>query len=228
MPDIKNCVAVDWRQGKDRCYFFFKDTNTFSRFNNGDNEVPAGYPKAVDFATWDNFHPYAKSLRFGFTVTYSSYDILYLFYLDGDTPMVCHYHQQQDRSFKIEKLYESRWNFLLPYFGDIVAGVWWREPTTFKRHNIFLFLMNNGSYLRYDVNTGTLEIKPINDSTWPGVAPYKNEIVTAVQFDRDLARDVYYIFLTGNRYLKYDMDNDNLMGGPYPVDDSTWPGLLRN
>jgi hypothetical protein len=228
MPDIKNCVAVDWRQGKDRCYFFFKDTNTFSRFNNEDNEVPAGYPTAVNSATWGEFHSCAKHLRFGFTVTNVYNDNLHLFYLDGNTPMVCNYHQQTDKPVRFETLAQSSWSFLGGSFEKIVAGVWWKEPTIIERNNIFLFLMNDGNYLRYDRRNDTVEIRVIDDNNWPGVGPYRHEIVTAVQFDRDLARDVYYIFLTGNRYLKYDMDNDKLISGPHPVDDSTWPGLLRN
>ncbi|WP_130932361.1 hypothetical protein [Pseudomonas sp. Sample_24] len=228
MPDIKNCVAVDWRQGQDHCYFFFKDTNTFSRFNNAEDRVPPGYPTAINAGNWGEFHPYARYLRFGFTTTSGYSDYLHLFYLDGNTPKVCTYHQQTDRVVQFERLADSQWSLLLPYFDKIVAGVWWKEPTTFLRDNIFLFLMSDGDSLRYDARQETIEKKPTNDANWPGVGPYRYEIVTAVQFDRDLADDFYYIFLTGNRYLKYNMDEDRLVGGPDPVNDNTWPGLLRN
>ena len=30
MPEAENFIAVDWRSGKDKCYFFFKDSNTYS------------------------------------------------------------------------------------------------------------------------------------------------------------------------------------------------------
>ena len=39
MPTLEQCIAVDWRAGKDRIYFFFKDTDTYARFNIGDQEV---------------------------------------------------------------------------------------------------------------------------------------------------------------------------------------------
>lgn len=228
MPDIKNCVAVDWREGKDRCYFFFKDTNTFSRFNNADNEVPAGYPAAINSGNWGDFHSHARFLRFGFTTTHTNGDYLNLFYLDGQTPMVCYYHQQTDKVGGFERLTEGRWSFLAPYFEKIVAGVWWISPSWQPGRNdsIFLFLMNDGYYLRYDATNNIVERKIIDNNTWPGVAPYKYKIITAVQFDRDFADDVFYIFLEDNLYLKYNITDDKFISGPHPVDDGSWPGLV--
>lgn len=69
MPALKNFVAVDWRAGKDRIYFFFKDTNQYSRFDLGDNKVAEGHPKEIKASNWGDFHLHAKNLRFGFTTT---------------------------------------------------------------------------------------------------------------------------------------------------------------
>jgi hypothetical protein len=229
MPDIKNCVAVDWRQGKDRSFFFFKDTNTYSRFNNADNAVPAGYPAAITEGSWKGFHTYARSLRFGFTLTVgfgagADRDDLLLFCLEGDKPILCTFNQEKDETTDVRDLAGTEWKKLGPYFEKIVAGVWWGND------KVFLFLMNDGNYLRFTRGgAGSVEVKPIDNTTWPGVAAYKHEMVTAVQFDHDfLADSVYYIFLTGNRYLKYNIDKDKFISGPHPVNDSTWPGLLRN
>jgi hypothetical protein len=88
--------------------------------------------------------------------------------------------------------------------------------------------MNDGNYLRFNHTKNTLDIKEINNNTWPGVAPYKNEIVTAVQFNRSPSDDMLYIFLTENRYIKYNIDEDKPVGGVNNVDNASWPGLLRN
>lgn len=231
MPALKNFVAVDWRAGKDRCYFFFKDENKYSLFDNAQDKVLPGYPRTIDASNWGAFHPHAKNLRFGFTTTerdFPSVDTLHLFYLENNTPMVCSWDQQADKLIKLEQLSASRWSGLGGYFPYIVAGVWWQEVIWPWEENILLFLTSIGEYLRYNTTAGTIEVKPINDSTWPGLAPYKDRMLTAVQFDRDLADDYLYIFLTENKYIKYNIDDDKAEGGLLTVNEHSWPGLLRD
>ncbi len=69
MPKPNNFVAVDWRSGKDKCYFFFKDTHTYTQFDNNDDQVPPGYPKPISSSAWGDFHQHAKNLRFGFATS---------------------------------------------------------------------------------------------------------------------------------------------------------------
>jgi hypothetical protein len=54
MPKLENVVAVDWRSG-DRCYFFFKDNNTYTRFDIGTNNVPQDIPPKSTPAIGDSF-----------------------------------------------------------------------------------------------------------------------------------------------------------------------------
>jgi hypothetical protein len=234
MPTFKNFVAVDWRSGPDRIYFFFKDTNTYSRFNIGDNEVPEGYPANVN-GNWGSFDEHVKDLRFGFTTTnvdpyggdgpVAGHDILWLFYYSGDTPMVCRYDQNLDEVNKILRLEHSVWRMLLPYFDRIVAGTWWQ---VFGQGRLFRFLMNDGYYLSVNFRAEqTVVRKPIYQ-TWRGLDAYKDRIITAAQNDHPLFDKYYYIFLTDNEYLKYDITNDRVVSGPKKIDDESWPGLLRD
>lgn len=230
MPNIKNCVAVDWRYAKDRCFFFFKDTNQFSRFNNGDDNVPAGYPATITASNWSTFHDKVKDLRFGFNFNAKSVgpEMLLLFYDNAGTPALCRYHEENDTVAGYENLKDTKWKELVPYFYKILFGAWWSESNFFGGDDILLFVMNDGNYLRFNHTQNTLQIKPINNDTWPGVAPYKNEIVTAVQFNNSPSNDMLYIFLTENRYIKYNIDKDKPEGGLRAVDEVSWPGLLRN
>jgi hypothetical protein len=230
MPDIKNCVAVDWRYGNDSTYFFFKDTNQYSLFSNGQNKVKDGYPAKVTHETWNTFHDKVKDLRFGFNFNEKSNgpELLLLFYDDAGTPSLCLYHEEWDRVIENKNLADTNWAKLTPYFYKILFGAWWTESDFFGGDDYLLFVMNDGNYLRFNHTKNTLDIKEINNNTWPGVAPYKNEIVTAVQFNRSPSDDMLYIFLTENRYIKYNIDEDKPVGGVNNVDNASWPGLLRN
>lgn len=261
MPILKNFVAVDWRAGKDRLYFFFKDSNTYTRFDIDDNRVPDGYPGKVDFDNWHDFHTHAKDLRFGFnTLNFQlennlSYDqdVLWLFYysegkagdyvyLDETTnvewdpyvsddigvPMICKYSQDTDKVISAYPAHSSIWRKIVPYFDHIIAGTRWGDGS-------FRFLLNNGNSLRLTFNYGepssknsNLTVEPITNKTWPGLEPYKNRIITAVQNHRTLADSYYYIFLTNNEYITYNIDENKVEYGPYTVSEQTWPGLLRD
>jgi hypothetical protein len=245
MPILKNFAAVDWRAGKDKCFFFFKDSNTYSRFDIGDNRVPEGYPRHINYGNWHDFHQNARTLRFGFTTTGVEseagggfdQDFLWFFYYDGDTPMVCKYDQDNDQVIRNYRVANSVWHTLLPYFDRIVAGLWWRTYSPGITGK-FRFLMNDGNSLSLDwnlpqrppaFNEGIHELKlePINNRTWPGLEPYKDRIITAVQNDRTWADSYIYIFLTDNEYITYNLPGNKLEYGPKKVNDGNWPGLLR-
>jgi hypothetical protein len=232
MPISRKFVAVDWRAGKDKCFFFFKDTNTYSRFDLGDNRVPEGYPKPIKHNNWHDFHVHAKNLKFGFADT-SAYDqdVLWLFYYDASTPMACKYDQDADKVISNKLVKYTIWEKILPYFDNIIAGTRWGQ-TYNERPFLFRFIMNNGHSLYIDQSMGQpnndpfFDVEPINDSTWPGLKPYKNRIITAVQNDRSLADSYLYIFLTNNEYITYNIPQNKVEYGPYNVSDVTWPGLV--
>jgi hypothetical protein len=235
MPTLENFVAVDWRAGPDRCYFFFKDINKYSRFDIGSNQVPDGYPEDIKASNWDNFHPHANNLRFGFSTTGFKptspdidgvdSDILWLFYYDDDRPMVCRYDQDTDKVASMDRIEDSPWHQLLPYFNRIVAGTWWQLP---GRVRLFRFLMNDGNSITLDLIRKKLTLEAITDKSWPGLQPYKNRIITAVQNDRTFADSYYYIFLTHNEYIRYNIQENRALSGPITVNDVSWPGLLRD
>lgn len=235
MPEANNFVAVDWRSGKDRCYFFFKDTTTYTRFNNADDRVPPGYPKPIG-SHWGDFNKHVQNLRFGFATTRLitadkvefDADILWLFYYDGDTPMFCEYDQDADGIRGYHTVAGSRWSMLLPYFDRIIAGTWWKAPRKFSNSHTLRFLLNDGNYLDLNGNTGEIKLSPINSQTWPGLEPFKHRIISAVQMNADFGDSFYYIFLSANQYLKYNIDQNRLEVGPWPFNDDYWPGLFRD
>jgi hypothetical protein len=226
MPQLKNFVAIDWRSGKDGIHFFFKDINKYSRYSNEDEKIPEGYPSAISQGNWGDFHSHAKNLRFGFTTTSLSYDIggvdsdaSWLFFYVGEIPTVCRYDQDADTVSYIKPLKDSIWAPLLPYFDRIVAGTWW--DVTGKKF-IFKFIMNDGNHLSFDYAKNQISI-----TYWPGLERYTNRIITGVQKDRTFADNYFYVFLTNNQYLIYNLQLNRLQSGPHAVNDKTWPGLQR-
>lgn len=240
MPELKNFVAVDWRSGKDRCYFFFKDSNSYSRYNNSENAVPSDHPAVVNQDNWGAFHRHVKNLRFGFSTdrivgTHRlgwDTDILWLFYYDEKTPMVCEYDQDSDAPASFTPVSESIWSMLAPHFDTIVAGTFWQRPFKYNGETIFRFILNNGQYLNLDWHSKKLVIADIDDTTWPGLAhyaAYANQFITAVQIDGDAFNHSYfYIFMTGNVYLKYNISRKRLEGGGVKSTRDHWNGLTRD
>ncbi|WP_160107714.1 hypothetical protein [Pseudomonas izuensis] len=245
MPALKNFVAVDWRAGKDKIYFFFKDINKYSRFDLADNTVEAGYPFDINAKTWGDFHSHAKNLRFGFTTTAHNskidtgasmtemdLDVLWLFYYVGDTPTVCRFDQDLDKVISVHRVKDSKWHQLAPYFDRIVAATWWELPDNYF---LFHFFLNDGTFLHLDFKPEavthklkTIRHASITNSNHPGLERYKHRIIGAVQNDHSIFSRYYYIFLTNNEYIKYDMDNNRVKTGPVKIDDLSWPGLLRD
>lgn len=227
MTTMNNFVAVDWRAGHDRIYFFFKDTNTYSRFNLGDNKVPGGYPTTV-VGNWDDFDKPAKDLRFGFSTNTGGwdggYDYLWLFYYEGNTPTVCKYLQQTDVVHSKMPVAQSVWAPLLPYF-DRIVGVMWNERTAYEE--TFWVLMNDGNYLIYETFTKSLKVRPLKDSPWSQLEQYKDRMMTAALNDYPTFDSYFYIFLTNNQYLRYEQGSKKVFG-PITIDETSWPGLLRD
>ena len=229
MTNLNNFFAIDWRSGPDRIYFFFKDTDTYSRFDLGDNSVPSNYPAATA-GNWDNFAPYTKDLRFGLTTTSfgwnagSDEDIAWLFFYDGTTPMVCKYDQDSDKVAAFYKVADSVWKPILPYFDKIIAGTWFQLT---GHPFLFRFILDDGHYLSFDYKVKTVKYNRFGEYQLAALKPYKDRIITAAQNDRTFADSYWYIFLTNNQYLTYNIQSDRLVAGPRTIDDGNWPGLLR-
>jgi hypothetical protein len=229
MPQLENFVALDWRAGPDRIYFFFKNSDTYSRFDLGARTVTDNYP-ASTAGSWDSFDPFTKDLRFGLTTTSfgfnagSDEDIAWLFFYQGTTPMVCKYDQDKDKVASFQKVADSIWKPILPYFERIIAGTWFQltgQPFLFR------FILDDGHYLSFNAKAKTLTRKPFGEYQLGVLKPYKDRIITAAQNDRTLADSYWYIFLTNNQYLIYNIQTDRLISGPHTINDTNWPGLLR-
>lgn len=221
MSTLKNFVAIDWRSGPDRIYFFFKDTETYTRYNNGDQKIPDDYPKPIK-GSWEGFDAYAKHLRFGFTQTRpGDKDIIWLFFYNGDRPWVCAYNQDTDKADAFYNLANSLWTPILPYFDRIVAGTWLEA---LGHRYLFRFLLNDGTHLKF--NTVTQQISHNPTAVLPGLAPYKDRLVTAVQIDPTFSDNLWYIFLTDNQYVIYNMQKSQVEGGVKNV-RGRFAGLTR-
>ncbi|WP_282354219.1 hypothetical protein [Pseudomonas sp. PS01303] len=223
----KNFVAVDWRSGPDRIYFFFKDYNCYKRFNLGDNKVPPGYP-AIVTDHWHGFDKAAEYLYFGFTTTAPSWDggndTLWLFYEEDDAPYVCEFNQKTDKARSKKPIEQSIWAVLQPYFYNIV-GVMWAESSADKE--VYWFLMNDGNYLVYDLYSKAFEIRPLKNSPWAELEQYKYRMMTAVTNDYPTFDRYFYVFLDDNQYLKYEQSSKKITG-PHAVSDVSWPGLIKD
>jgi len=227
MSITKNFVAVDWRTGPDRIYFFFPEKNSYSRFDFEDNKVLSGFPKPVD-GKWEGFDKTAADLRFGFTTTTTHWnggvDTLWLFYDEGTTPSVCEFSQQSDKALSKTPIAKSKWEKILPYYDKIV-GVMWAESTA--QRESYWFLLNDGNYLIYEIYSKTLELLPLKGSPWASLEEYKSQMMTAVTNDYPTFDTYFYVFLSDNRYLRYEQSAKKVFG-PYTISDSTWPGLLKD
>jgi len=227
MSNNRNFVAVDWRSGADRLYFFFKNTNCYSRFDLGNNKVPSGYPCSLT-GHWKGFDQAAENLNFGFTTTAPSWnggnDTLWLFYETDDKAFVCEFSQKSDRAISTQDLEQSRWAMLLPYFYSIV-GVMWHESTSDKES--YWFLLNDGHYLTYDLYSKVLKRLPLAGSPWAPLEQYKLRMMTAATNDHPTFDTYFYVFLTDNTYLKYEQGAKKVYG-PYTISDTSWPGLLKD
>jgi hypothetical protein len=224
MTKFDNMVAVDWREGPDRIYFFFRPTNTYSRFDIGENKVPDGYPEPVP-GNWKGFDIDAGDLAFGFTTTVKSWDggnhTLWLFFRDGGVPSVCKFNQFSNEAEKICPVQDTEWAVLLPYFDKIVGVMWESRKNGGGNYRI---LLNDGNYLIYDKLTGTLKVHALAGSNWKKLEYYKDRFVTAALNDHPTFDAHFYVFLTRGEYLKYELNNDEVFG-PYTINEASWPGL---
>ncbi len=221
MSTLKNFVAIDWRSGLDRIYFFFKDNDIYSRYDNGDEKISDGYPQPIK-GRWDTFDEHAKHLRFGFTQTLAGdKDLIWLFFYNGDIPWVCAYDQDKDKVDAFYKLSNSLWTPILPFFDRIIAGTW-LEAIGHKY--LFRFLLNDGTYLTFDTITKQIKYDPTAVLT--GLAPYKNRLITAAQIDPTFSDNLWYIFLTDNQYVIYNMQKGWVEGGVKKI-SGRFAGLTR-
>ncbi|WP_223879206.1 alkaline phosphatase family protein [Chitinimonas arctica] len=113
---------------------------------------------------------------------------------------------------------DSSWPGLGSYAGKLRAGF-------SKDAGVAYFFLDDGRYIRYNKIADRVESgypKPVNDSTWPGLAAYAGQIRATLRW----SGGTVYFFLRDGRYLRYNLILDKVDAGyPKPVTDANWPGL---
>ena len=205
-------AGLDWSLG--RAYYFRNDTR-YVRYNKTLDQADGGYPLDVNDNTWPGLGPYRDLIVAAFKANSSKG---YFFLSDG---RYLRYDLNQDRvdGGYPKAVNDKTWPGMGAYATQIRAALKWPNSKVY-------FFLEDGTYLRYDMLSDSLDggyPKPINNSTWPGMADYATEITAAHQWDISRA----YIFLTNQRYLRYSITSDQVDGGyPKAISGDTWPGLM--
>ena len=91
--------------------------------------------------------------------------------------------------------------------------------------NMVLFFLDDGTYIRYDTRTDRIDAgypKTINPSTWPGFSAYADHLTGGINWLDGKA----FVFLDDGRYLRYDIDPDQVDVG-YPTTRRSGSNRLR-
>ena len=94
----------------------------------------------------------------------------------------------------------------------------------FSGINSEVYFFKDGEYVRQKKGKNTAESgypKPINETTWPGLTPYRYKITAALT---DGNNGVF--FLSDGRYITYDLKEMRILPGyPKEIANSNWNGL---
>ncbi len=114
---------------------------------------------------------------------------------------------------------DKTWPGLGAYGRQIIAATNGRDAD--KAY----FFLSNGTYLRYDIKADRVDggyPKPVDNGTWPGLAPYATKLYGALNWSNGKIQ----FFLNDGTYIRYDIRADRVDDGyPKPIDRNTWPGL---
>lgn len=225
---MDNFVSIDWRNGPDRIFFFFKGTDMFASFSLGDSRLEKHHPILIK-GHWGDFEQHVDDLRFGFTVPSPDWhsagggDMVWFFYYDGETPMACKFSQITSSVVFKKKLSDTDWWPLGNFFHKIV-GVMLDEKADVK--HTYWVLLNDGRYFKYNPGIPRkVKVLSMANSEWSFLEKYKDRIVTTALNNYPVFDTYFYIFLTDEEYLRFDLKTRKA-SGPHPIDEETWPGLF--
>ncbi|WP_226643138.1 alkaline phosphatase family protein [Microbulbifer variabilis] len=101
---------------------------------------------------------------------------------------------------------------------EIIAGLDWNGSRAY-------YFRGDNQYVRYNKildKTANDYPRTTDNSSWPGLGDYANQIVAAFKANSDKG----YFFLSDGRYLRYDLNDDQVDSGyPKLVDNNSWPGM---
>ncbi|MBB5018498.1 hypothetical protein HNQ59_001787 [Chitinivorax tropicus] len=204
-------ATLDWDNTRS---FFFLNGGSYVRYNQSLDRADAGYPKPVDDSTWPGLAAYKDQIVAAFS---RDNTIAYVFLKDG------RYIRYNKAADKVDAGYPKNidnlsWPGVGPYGKQIRATFRWPGNKVF-------FFLNDGRYIRYDLAKDAADAGyplAVTESNWPGLARYSRDIIAAMKWDDSRG----YIFLTGRRFIRYNISADRAeQGYPKQVDNHTWPGL---
>lgn len=108
----------------------------------------------------------------------------------------------------------SRTN-LGPYMPQLTAS--------FSYRGVKYLFLRTGQYVGLDANTENVvqQLSYIDNSNWPGLAPYRTKIEAALRFKGN----TILFFLNDGQYIEYDMAQKNITFGPIGMNVFTLPSL---
>lgn len=205
-------AAVSWNSTR---AYFFRDDQRYVRYAKVLDKADSGYPKATNNESWSGFGNNSNKLTAAFEKNSS---ISYFFFNDGQYIRFNNILDKAESGYP-KAINNDTWPGLETYGNKITAALRWNNNKVF-------FFLNDGQYVRFDLSNDSIDSgypKAINDETWPGLGSYANDITSAVKWNNDVA----YIFLSNQRYIRYNFQQDKLDEGyPAKVNSKSWPGLM--
>lgn len=193
--------VTDYKSNK--AYMFMAD-GTYLRFNK--NGIDSGFPSEINDHNWPGMEKYAFKIVSSF---FDNNNTVYFFLDDG---YVISYDVNAD---KVRTGYPKRIADEFSGFNGegelkISAALRWSDQ------DAFLF-MSDGRYAKVDFLNKNIvaNAHAMNNSNWPGMAPYAKRIIGAVNGKDGNA----YFFLTNQEYVIYNISKDKLEVGPQRIDE---------
>jgi hypothetical protein len=205
--------AIHWPGEK--AQFFYSD-GTYVRYDVKADKADVGYPQDITDKTWPGLGDYANRIIAAFDGANGK---AYIVLTKGE------YIRYDVKADHVDNGYPKRiddgtWPGVGDYATSIVA------VTNWPGNKLQIFL-DDGRYIRYDNAADRADKgypQPINDKTWPGVAPYAKHLAGMIEWENGKV----YMFLDTGEYLRYDVAADRLDDGyPKVVSKANWPGLAR-
>lgn len=205
-------VGLNW---DNNTAYFFRADNRYVRYNKVNDQADNGYPVDVNNSSWLGLGDYRDLITAGFNADNGK---SYFFLRDGRYIQYDNATDRADAGFP-KPTDNINWPGLGAYAGSIKASLRW---TTSK----VIFFLSNGTYLRYDLTKKKVDTgfpKAVDNTNWPGLGSYATQITSAIKWSDTRA----YIFLTDQRYIRYNITTNSADAGyPATVNSGTWPGLL--
>lgn len=207
-------ATINWKDTGRACFVF--NDHSYAFYDKLKNKSESGFPKPLANNLFSGLGEYAKKVE---TIVNWGDGKLFIFLNDG-TYMRYDFEKNKIESGYPKEINDTSWPGLEPYKNEIIAAVKVDDTKAY-------FFTRDGRYMVFNVaknKTETISAQPINEKTLPGLKPYATKISAII----DWSSEFFYIFLKDNSYLKYDKINNKVIDGyPMPVNDQTWPGLMK-